>query len=374
MGTTILLFLAACWLAYANGANDNMKGVATLLGGGIVGYRGALWWGTLTTFAGSLAALLLAGRLLAAFSGQGLVPDGLVGDPTFLLGAGAGAASVVMAATLLGLPISTTHALVGGIAGAGLGAAGAAALAWETLGRSFAFPLLVSPFLAVGGVAVLYPFFRRARLGLGVEHDSCLCVGPDPAREPVPAGGAWALRGSAGVGLVARVGALEECAGRYAGTLLGVSAQRVVDVLHYASAGAVSFARGLNDTPKIAALLLAGTGAVGRGGALAAVGLGMAVGALLQARRVGHTMSFRVTPMNSGQGFTANLVTAGVVIGASRLGLPVSTTHVSVGALFGLGAVTRGLFRDTFRRILLAWVVTLPAGALAAWGFYLLLS
>ena len=77
--------------------------------------------------------------------------------------------------------------------------------------------------------------------------------------------------------------------------------------------------------------------------------------------------------MNAGQGFTANLITAMTVIFASRWGLPVSTTHVSCGSLFGLGMITRKAEWRSIAKILLAWVVTLPAAAaLAALSFRLL--
>ena len=81
----------ALWLSYANGANDNFKGVATLFGSDTTDYRRALLWGTGTTLAGSLFAVLLAGRLVQAFSGRGVVPDALVGDPGFLFSVAAGA-------------------------------------------------------------------------------------------------------------------------------------------------------------------------------------------------------------------------------------------------------------------------------------------
>jgi len=140
--------------------------------------------------------------------------------------------------------------------------------------------------------------------------------------------------------------------------------QTVVDSAHFISAGAVSFARGLNDTPKIVALLLVIKG-LGISTGMAAIGLGMAIGGLLNAKKVAMTMSKKITPMNHGQGFTANLVTALLVIFASRFGLPMSTTHVSVGSLFGIGIVTR---QANFRVV----VGTLPiAGVLAAviyWG------
>jgi PiT family inorganic phosphate transporter len=84
-------------------------------------------------------------------------------------------------------------------------------------------------------------------------------------------------------------------------------------------------------------------------------------------------MSRKITRMNPGQGFTANLVTALLVAGASRLGLPVSTTHVSVGSLFGIGVVNRTARTRTVLAILVAWATTLPTGAVLAALTYLLL-
>ncbi len=79
--------------------------------------------------------------------------------------------------------------------------------------------------------------------------------------------------------------------------------------------------------------------------------------------------------MNPGQGFVANLVTSVIVIGASHFGMPVSTTHVSCGALFGIGTVTRQANVRTVATILSAWVTTLPAAALfGAIGFRVLSS
>ena len=75
----ILLLIAVCFLAYSNGANDNFKGVASLLGSKTTGYRTAISWATVCTFAGSVAAIFLAQSLLTKFSGKGLVPDSLVG-------------------------------------------------------------------------------------------------------------------------------------------------------------------------------------------------------------------------------------------------------------------------------------------------------
>jgi PiT family inorganic phosphate transporter len=96
----------------------------------------------------------------------------------------------------------------------------------------------------------------------------------------------------------------------------------------------------------------------------------MALGGLLNARRVAETMSRKITRMNPGQGFTANLVTSLLVILASRFGFPVSTTHVSVGALFGIGTVNGTARKGVVFTILLAWITTLPLGALLAGAAY----
>jgi hypothetical protein len=99
----LLLFLAACFLAYSNGANDNFKGVASLFGTRTAGYRTAIYWATVTTLGGSICAIYLAQAILKAFSGKGLVPDQIVGSEHFLLAVALGAGFTVIAATLLGL-------------------------------------------------------------------------------------------------------------------------------------------------------------------------------------------------------------------------------------------------------------------------------
>ena len=159
---------------------------------------------------------------------------------------------------------------------------------------------------------------------------------------------------------------MSQCRTRYTGGILGVSTQQAPESLHFLSAGAVSFARGLNDTPKIVALLVAAK-LFGLQGWILAVAGAMAIGGLLSSRRVAETMSHRIAGMNEGQGFSANLATALLVILASGLGLPVSTTHVSVGALVGIGLANRTANLTQILSILTAWVTTLPlAGMLAA--------
>lgn len=368
LAVTILLFAAILFLAYANGSNDNFKGVATLFGSGVSDYRRALRWATLTTLLGSAAALFLAQGLLAAFSGKGLVPASVLALPAFPVAVGLGAAVTVMLATRLGFPVSTTHALIGALLGAGfLPSAGDVDLGrlWEGMFK----PLLASPVLAIAGTLALYPLARVLRRRLGLEDNACVCVGREPA--PAPAAGGAALEAYPAPAL--SVGEAPACARRYAGRVVGLEVGRAVDTLHYMSSGAVSFARGVNDTPKIAAMLLiAGSLGPHLGVTLVAVLIG--IGGLISARRVAETLSHRVTAMSAGQGLIANLVTSTLVIGASRLGLPVSTTHVSAGALFGIGAVTGKARWRTITQIVLAWIVTLPLAAALGGVSFLLLS
>jgi len=306
---TGLLFLAVCFVAFTNGANANFKGVASLYGSGTTTLRGALLWGTATTFAGSLAALVLAEGLLKKFSGRGIVPDSLVQSPEFVCAVAIGAALTSFLATRFGFPVSTTHALVGALLGAGLAGSGSE-VRIAALGRQFLYPLFFSPVVAVVLGAAMYLLLK------------CLRLAPDHRT-------------------------------------------RTLDVLHFLSTGAASFARGLNDTPKMAALLLVAPGLDIRWGILA-VAVTIALGGLLDADKVAETLGKKVTGMNPGQGFAASLVTAGLVATASLHSQPVSTTHVSVGSLLGIGATTHQAKWRKVGEILLAWVSTVPCGAILA--------
>jgi PiT family inorganic phosphate transporter len=98
------------------------------------------------------------------------------------------------------------------------------------------------------------------------------------------------------------------------------------------------------------------------------VGLTMVLGGLLFGRQVAQTMSQRVTRLDQVSGLAANLITATLVLFASKLGMPVSTTHVAVGSIAGVGASARTLDIHTLRNVLLSWVVTLPLAAAIAYG------
>lgn len=371
--TVLLVLISVCCLAYANGANDNFKGVATLFGTGTARYRTALTWATVATLLGSLTAVLLAEQLLKNFTGKGLVDDRLTASETYVSAVAMGAALTVLLATRLGMPISTTHSLVGALVGAGW--ASGSAINFHKLSTTFVAPLLFSPFVAVALTSTCYLLFRSVRRRLGIVEESCICVGNEVVEVVPLADSAVALQRVEQ--LTVNIGNNVSCRSRYRGRILGLQASTALDSLHYLSAGVVSFARGLNDTPKIAAALLLiapqiaafnSTTLVALSTAL--VGVLIATGGLLSARRVAETMSQKITPMNHGQGFSANLITGLVVLSASRFGMPVSTTHVSCGALFGIGTATGRADWTMIRKILAAWITTLPvAAALAAAAF-----
>lgn len=373
MEWTLLILLATLFVAYTNGANDNFKGVATLFGSGTTDYRKALTWATVTTFAGSLAAFFWAEKLVKTFSGKGLVPDALIATPEFLPAVALGASATVLLATLTGIPISTTHSLTGALVGAGLVAIGGE-LGFDALGKNFFLPLLSSPFIAVILTAVVYLIFRFTRQTLGVSRKTCVCVG----ERIIPVAVTGLLNGQ--VLSIAQLKSMDifidnknRCQAiardRYDGKVLGIDAQQILDTLHFMSAGAVSFARGLNDTPKIVALAVT-AGALGLKVNIGLVAFIMALGGILSAKKVAATMSHRITAMNHGQGFTANLITAILVIAASKIGVPVSTTHVSCGSLFGIGLVNGKANGKMIAGIISAWVLTLPISALISAGFY----
>jgi inorganic phosphate transporter, PiT family len=365
------VLISVLFLSYSNGSNDNFKGVATLFGSRTVGYKKALYWATVTTFAGSVFSIFLSKGLVSAFSGIGLIDPVIASNPSFVIAIGLGAASTVFIATIIGIPISTTHSLTGALVGAGIASIGTVNLL--KLGNSFFLPLAISPLLALALTAAVYPVFRRTREFLGIEKETCVCL-EGASSQPVfmRNDGSAILKTSGKVITVSRV---EDCEERYYGELYGIDAQSLLDKFHYLSSGMVSFARGLNDTPKIVALLVTAK-AVGMDLKLSMlmVGIAMGIGGLLNARKVATTMSDNIVKMNHGQGFTANLVTAFLVIIASKLGIPVSTTHVSCGSLFGLGAVTKNAKWKVIRTIVFAWIITLPAAATFSVIIYYLAS
>ena len=354
-----LLIAIVLFVAFCNGANDNFKGFATVWGSDTLSYRQALGLATTATIAGSLVALFFAEALVLHFSGKGLVPDTVASAPLFLISVAGGAAVTICLATVLGFPISTTHALIGGLIGAGL-AQSDGEFHFDQLANTFLVPLLVSPLVAVALGVLAYRLFR-----IWPSENECVCLVAPPQILSLPTPGAtdrtevtWLATQNL---VVAPASACERLAVPFR-----FSVSRNLDRVHILSAMSICFARAVNDTPKLAALLLTAQ-MLQSSTPIILISLAMALGGLLFARRVAQTMSRRVTRMNHTQDLAANLITASLVLFASKFGLPVSTTHVSVGAIAGVGASAKTLNWPTLRNILLSWLATLPLATGVAW-------
>jgi len=350
----ISLILATALLAFVNGANDVSKGIATLVGSGVTNYRRAIAWGALCTVSGAFAAGFVSQTLVSTFSGKGLLvrPET---STTFLLAVALGAIGWLIVATLTGLPVSTTHALVGALVGAALVESTANGIAWAAVANKVAVPLLLSPVLSLVLVLVVMPMARPL---LSKADRYCVCV----ENRSVELAGAGGVSFREAVLPAPQVAREEQC---------GASVARfdLVDALHWVSSGTTGFFRGMNDAPKMIAIgIVAGAASgIAAPGMYLLVAIAMGAGSLLAGARVTRTMAEKVTSIQPNDGFAANAVTAVLVGLASRFSLPVSATHVSTGAIVGVGVHRGGGVRwKTVGEMGLAWIVTLPAAGLLA--------
>lgn len=219
------------------------------------------------------------------------------------------------------MPVSTTHSLLGAIVVCGAVAFGPANIHWGKVAGRFVLPLLASPFIAT---VLAWALFAGVRAIFRSCHD----------------------------------GACRIC--------------------HWVSSMASCFARAFNDIPKIAGVLSVYYLAVGEQvparmlGIFAFLSVAAMLGALIGGLRVTETLAYRVTNMDHDEGLTANLTTGLLVITTALRGLPVSTTHVSSGAIIGMGLQegARAVHWDTVRNMALAWIVTLPVSGLVSASIY----
>ncbi|MCS6289615.1 MAG: inorganic phosphate transporter [Nitrospira sp.] len=373
MDVSIVAFVLLLALAFANGANDVSKAIATLVGSGVTGYRTAILWGTVWTVLGAVLSGVIATAMVKTFS-QGLLAPGVSASPNLVVAVLIGAMLWVLVASRTGLPVSTTHALTGAIVGAGLLAFGREGLLWEGIGKKIVLPLILSPLLALALSLVLHPLTRR----LAARWEgTCLCVMPT-ARALVMIDGQGATRTlfqSTTLGRpVMAVPAQCDRAGLN-GLTVGL------DSIHWCSSGLASLARGTNDAPKIAAMLLLGSAiaswpsVAAQSAAIIGVAVAMGLGSYLGGLRVTKVLAEKVTQMNHSEGLSANLTTSSLVFVSALMGLPVSTTHVSSSAIIGIGLLkgVSAVRWTTVRDMVLAWVVTLPAAAFLSALAYLLL-
>lgn len=348
--TAVLVFILVAALAAANGSNDVPKGVATLAGAGVTKYRTAIIWGTVTTLAGCICSLALADKMTKLFS-KGIV----TAAPTeaFAVAVLAGAVSWVALATVLRLPVSTTHALIGALLGAGLLLA-SDSIAWSAIPQKLVVPLLTSVGVAYAISLVLALIFNRAgRRNPGSDTPTTSKAGQSPT-------------GTVESTEPGAVLAAERVTTDTADTPPVAAGTRVLTAAHWLTSGATGFARGLNDTPKIVAI-----------GAFALIPAGMttwqimllvagamALGSFTGGIRLAERLGEGVIRMNHKEGFLANLTTATLVGLGAGYGLPMSTTHTSTGAIAGsAGANLSRLSGKTLKHFLIAWLVTPPFAA-----------
>jgi PiT family inorganic phosphate transporter len=319
--TLYLLVAVALAFDFLNGLHDAANSIATIVSTRVLRPRYAVAWAAAFNF----IAFLFFGLHVAKTIGSGIVAVSLVTD-RLIFGALMGAIAWNIITWLAGIPSSSSHALVGGLVGAGLAKAGPKAIVLDGVGKTAA-GIVVSP--AFGFVMALF-------LVLLV---SWIFVRSRPA-----------------------------------------AVDRVFRVLQFVSASAYSLGHGGNDAQKtmgiIAVLLFTHAGGHGAFNVPIWVVLScqaaMALGTLAGGWRIVHTMGSKITRLSPMQGFCAETGGAITLFTATYLGVPVSTTHTITGAIVGVGAARRtsAVRWGVARRIVIAWIVTMPMSGLMAAALY----
>ena len=361
MMLALLTIACAAAVAGANGANDVSKGVATLVGSRLATYTQAVRWGTLWTVAGAVSGLILTTAMVKTFS-TALVAGEFAGSPAFPIAVAAGTFLWVVVASKTGLPVSTTHALTGAIVGTAVAAGGIGGVRWGLAAKSVALPLAFSPFASA---LIAYATHAIVSRPLAIASRYCICARERPlVMAHLPTAGVTAARGL--MLPVVIVETTQACA--EGGTL--ERAVRLIDAAQWIASAALSFARGLNDTPKIAALAAVAGMSMGISAPALFIGaaIAMAAGGLIAGGRVTRTLAERVADIDPLEGLAASGVAATLVLAASVVALPVSTTHVVSGAIVGAGLRTGAdaVHWGTVWNMVLAWIVTVPAAAIGA--------
>ena len=408
MTATSIVLLAGIavglYMAWNIGANDVANAMGTSVGSGAVTLMGAVLIAAVFEFSG---AVLVGSRVTstirsgildtAAYSpmtGQ-FGPDGplilMIGMVSALLAAGIW----LNIATAYGLPVSTTHAIVGAVVGFGSVAAGPSAVQWGTVLR-IAASWVISP-LAGGLLAFLmFVYLRRSILqhkdpAERVQHQAPYLVGLVvgilvlsllyKTLKNVIDAPPWVLAtaGAAVVGVVA-AGATRAFMVRSAPVTTNPYeyVERIFARLQIATASYVAFAHGANDVanavgPFAAVVQIARTGTVTAavpvpGWVLVLGGAGIVLGLATWGYRVIRTIGREITEISPSRGFSAEFGAATIVLVFSVLGLPISTTHTLVGAVIGVGLAhgIGALNLRVVRNVVNSWIITIPATAALA--------
>ena len=321
--TLILLVAVALAFDFLNGLHDAANSIATIVSTRVLKPRYAVMWAAAFNF----IAFLFFGLHVAKTVGSGIISVDIVTDRV-IFGALMGAIVWNVVTWLAGIPSSSSHALVGGLIGAGLAKAGLKAIVWDGVIKT-ASAIVISP-----GVGFLLALLLMLIV-------SWLFVRSRPA-----------------------------------------AVDRLFRSLQFVSASLYSLGHGGNDAQKtmgvIAVLLFAHSGGHGAFNVPLWVVLScqtaMALGTLLGGWRIVHTMGSKITRLTPMQGFCAETGGAITLFMATYMGIPVSTTHTITGAIVGVGAARRtsAVRWGVARRIVVAWVITMPAAALISAAAYAL--
>ena len=165
-----------CFLAFANGGNDVSKAIATLAGAQLTSVQGAVIWGTLWTVAGAISGLFWGQAIVKNIS-QSIYTESHDFYLPLALAAILAPAIWVSLATWRKWPVSTTHAIIGGLVGTGLVAFGAGGIDWQTIGAKIALPLLASPVMAITLALVLTPALEKFAHAVS---GTMICITPVP--------------------------------------------------------------------------------------------------------------------------------------------------------------------------------------------------
>jgi PiT family inorganic phosphate transporter len=316
LGLPLLICLIAVALLFdfMNGLHDAANSIATIVSTRVLKPQYAVGWAAFFNF----IAFLFFGLHVAETLGTGIISAEIV-DSRVVFGALVGAIVWNLITWGLGIPSSSSHALIGGLVGAGTTKAGLNAIVWGGLGKT-GFAIVLSPFL--GFVLALF-------LVLAV---SWIFVRSTP-----------------------------------------FAVDRTFRMFQFVSASLYSLGHGGNDAQKtmgIIAVLLYSQGHLGSEFYVpfwvvltcqAAMGLGTLIGGW----RIVHTMGSRITRLTPMQGFCAETGGAATLFLATWLGIPVSTTHTITGSIIGVGAARKvsAVRWNVANNIVFAWIVTLPATA-----------
>lgn len=394
METTILTlgFMAGAYMAWNIGANDVANGMASPVGAKAITLRQAVLIGGILDFIGAT----FIGSHVADTIRKGIVDPAAVRDPHTmslgLLAALLAASFWVFVSSWKQIPVSTTHSMVGSMVGFGLVAGGASAIRWWAL-AAIALSWIISPVFACGLGYLVFEIIRRRLLSGTHLFRKALRWGPGfvaltlfivfsslllntPFGDRLGLGGLHRVLIALGASLV--LGGLSRI---WLVKMLKRKSEKGVEgvfrKLQLLTACYVSVAHGANDVanaigPVAGIYIIFATGAISPQAPvpmflLAAGGVFIALGCFTWGYRVIETLGHQITELTNTRGFSVDFGVATSVLIASKLGLPVSTTHAAVGAVVGVG-LARGMAAVDFRlvgKICVYWVITLPASAVS---------